>query len=79
MNDEVVGGRNRVSDEDLAVLIGILSHVEAALMVEDGEQVMSSLLNRLRRDLAGFRSAPDTREAARAINERLRRALGESV
>ncbi|MFI7599271.1 hypothetical protein [Actinoplanes sp. NPDC049681] len=68
--------------DDLRVLIGILSNVEAALTLDGPAEVMEHLLARLRRDLrsAGLLRSDDPSEAISAVagmNARLRVAVGE--
>jgi hypothetical protein len=84
MENASENGRNWISDDDLRVLIGILANVEMALMVEESDQVMPKLLERVRRDCAKFQQpktgdAPSDFEAVRAMNYRLRLALGETL
>ncbi|UQU67572.1 hypothetical protein COUCH_15420 [Couchioplanes caeruleus] len=67
---------------DLTVLIGVLANVQAALSVDSPDEVMSHLLDRLRRDLRslGLTSSDQTTEVIKAVadmNARLRISIGE--
>jgi hypothetical protein len=71
-----------LSTADLAVLIGLLANVEAALGAEDPGDVMPHLLDRMRRDLTslGLAASADPGamiQAVAAMNARLRVAIGE--
>jgi hypothetical protein len=75
-----------LGDADVRLLIGIVAHVEAAIPLseEEGGEVMRSLLRRLRSDfrtlgLTDSDSAADVGNSARALNLRLRRAIGEQL
>ncbi|MFF5171425.1 hypothetical protein ACFY3U_02160 [Micromonospora sp. NPDC000089] len=77
--------RRRLADADLEVLVGVAAHLELLSVAEEPpEEIVDALLQRLRRDMMrlGLIQSDSTealRAAVRALNMRLRRALGENL